>query len=99
MAKQESVQESVRLRISGMTCDHCARKIEEGLRKERGVIKAAVDYNSNSGEVTVDPAALGPERVPELPIFKGQYGAMLVRSPEPRKQAAPPSARAVAGGD
>lgn len=94
MPRQESVQQSVRLRISGMTCDHCARKIEEGLKKEAGVLKAAVDYESRGGEVVVDSSALDPERVPELPIFKGQYGATVVRGPEPSKQAAPPSARA-----
>ena len=97
MAKQESVQESVRLRISGMTCDDCARKIEEGLKKESGVLKAAVSYESRSGELLIDSSALDPERVPELPIFKGHYGATLVRGPEPRKRAAPPSTRAASG--
>ncbi|MDR1914828.1 MAG: sulfite exporter TauE/SafE family protein [Clostridiales bacterium] len=43
-----------RLRISGMTCVNCQRKIEKKLRGTAGVTDAKVSYKAGSAEVTYD---------------------------------------------
>lgn len=46
------------LRISGMTCDHCARSIEQALTGVSGVTEAKVSYEE--GLATVETASPVP---------------------------------------
>jgi len=41
------------LRISGMTCDHCAKSIEEALNGVAGVVKADVSYEQGTAQVEI----------------------------------------------
>ncbi len=41
------------LRISGMTCDHCAKSIEEALSGVAGVVKAEVSYDQGTAQVEI----------------------------------------------
>lgn len=68
-------QETVKLRISGMTCEDCARTIEKGLLGEMGIVSATVDLSSKSAEVTFDPGVLSAEGICALPLLRGQYRA------------------------
>jgi mercuric reductase len=41
------------LRISGMSCDHCAKSIEEALSGVAGVVKAEVSYEQGTAQVEI----------------------------------------------
>jgi copper chaperone CopZ len=44
----------IKLSISGMTCEHCARSIRRALLESEGVASAAVDFKEGSAIVTGD---------------------------------------------
>jgi Cu+-exporting ATPase len=43
------------IRIGGMTCDHCARRVEKALRGRPGVKEVAVDLAAARARVTFEP--------------------------------------------
>ena len=45
---------SVRLSVSGMTCDHCKAKVEKVLRGLSGVYGVSVDIADGSAEIDFD---------------------------------------------
>jgi copper ion binding protein len=47
---------SVRLAVTGMTCDHCVAKVEQALKGVAGVWGAFVDLARGSAEVDFDDA-------------------------------------------
>lgn len=87
MAKQEAVS----LRISGMTCEDCAAKIEGKLKVHVGIVNAKVDFNSKLAEVVYNAEALSPDDICALPVFKEHYRADMVKAPKTQKKDAPPS--------
>ena len=46
---------SLKLRVTGMTCDHCRRTVEAALREVPGTIGAAVLLEEGEAEVDFDP--------------------------------------------
>ncbi len=66
---------TLELRITGMTCDHCARSVESALNALPGV-KARVSYKDTRAEVEA-PNDLSPERLVKAVQAKG-YGASLL---------------------
>lgn len=50
----------VRIPITGMHCASCVDKVEKGLEKLEGVESAAVNFASETAEVTYDPRAVSP---------------------------------------
>ncbi|MGH8510755.1 MAG: cation transporter, partial [Gammaproteobacteria bacterium] len=42
------------LRISGMTCDHCARSIEEALAGMAGVVETQVSYDEGTARIKTE---------------------------------------------
>ena len=73
---------SVRLKITGMTCQGCAEVITWSLEKEEGVVKAEIDYHSRIGVVTFDPQAVSEAEILGNPIFSGLYKAELAEPVE-----------------
>jgi mercuric reductase len=64
-----------RLRITGMTCDHCARTVENALNALPGV-KARVSYPQGIAEIQASED-LGTEQL--LQVVKAQgFGASLL---------------------
>lgn len=55
--------ESLKLDITGMTCDHCATGIEKLLSKNEGVTEAKVSYPSASCECSFDPTKTSKEEI------------------------------------
>ena len=70
---------TIRLNISGMTCDGCADTVSRYLKKEKGVLDVAIQWQSGTGEVTFDPEATSEEKILASRVFKGHYSASLVR--------------------
>lgn len=54
--------QTVPLRISGMSCASCVRRVEQALLKVEGVHDAAVNLSSQRATVTVDPT-VSPDRL------------------------------------
>jgi copper chaperone len=54
-------QQTIELKITGMTCDHCVHAVTGALQGVAGVAEAKVDLAANAATVKgdgVDPAAL-----------------------------------------
>lgn len=66
---------TVRLNISGMTCDGCADTASRYLKKEKGVLEVAIQWQSGTGEVTFDPEATSEEKILASRTFQGHYSA------------------------
>ena len=49
-----SVLETHDIGIEGMTCDHCARRVEKALRGVSGVTEVSVDRDAAMATVTFD---------------------------------------------
>jgi len=62
----------VKLKISGMTCDHCAKAIEKQLHKS-GVIKKEASYPKNSAIVSFDEQKVTLETIIENINNTGHY--------------------------
>ncbi|MEE9591703.1 MAG: copper ion binding protein, partial [Thermodesulfobacteriota bacterium] len=58
---EERGLKSINLPITGMSCASCAQKIEKNLSKERGIVKASVNFASQKAMVSYDPAAVSIE--------------------------------------
>ncbi len=68
------------LRITGMTCDHCARSAEKALNALPGV-KASVSYEEGIAQVeTVEP--LDPEQLVQAVASAGYGAEVLEEAPE-----------------
>jgi copper chaperone CopZ len=42
---------TLKLRVTGMTCGHCQRKVEQALKQTPGVYSAVVDLQAGEAEV------------------------------------------------
>lgn len=54
-------KETIKLDITGMTCDHCASGIEKMLSKNDGVTEVNVSYKNGSCECSFDPSKTSKE--------------------------------------
>ena len=45
-------EETLTIHVEGMMCEHCAKRVSEGLKKEKGVIGAVVSIENKSVAVT-----------------------------------------------
>ena len=68
-------QESVRIKLYGMSCASCAARIEKALRSAPGVAQANVNFAAETAFVQFDPERTGSrelERVIERAGYRGQ---------------------------
>jgi len=56
-------KETIKLEITGMTCDHCATGIEKLLSKNEGVKEAKVSYSKATCECSFDPSKTSKEEI------------------------------------
>ncbi|MHB8174062.1 MAG: heavy-metal-associated domain-containing protein [Nitrospirota bacterium] len=54
---------TVKLSVSGMTCNHCAMHVENALKELSGVKTAKVDLKDKSAEVTYDEGAVDTKKM------------------------------------
>ncbi len=52
---------SLRLTVTGMTCDHCKGRVEKALNEVSGVYGAFVDLAEGSAEIEFDDQKAAPE--------------------------------------
>ena len=70
---------TTRLEVTGMSCPHCERAVEDALRGTAGVRGAAVSLEDGAAEVEYDETATGPERLVAAVEEEG-YGAKVAGS-------------------
>ncbi|MBS1705134.1 MAG: copper-translocating P-type ATPase [Armatimonadetes bacterium] len=73
---QKSASETI-LRIEGMTCASCVRRVEKALAKQVGVSSASVNFATHEATVVHDDATT-PETL-ESSVIAAGYGAEVVR--------------------
>ncbi len=66
---------TVELKISGMTCNHCAENVEKLLSKA-GVLSRKVSYPTNSALVTYDDERISLEEIRASVDVSGPYGVI-----------------------
>lgn len=54
---------TTRLKVGGMTCDHCVNTVEKALRNQTGVRNATVHLDSGAAEVEYDESRVVPEQL------------------------------------
>jgi copper chaperone CopZ len=54
---------TTRLKIDGMTCDHCVSAVEKALRNRPGVRNATVHLDAGAAEIEYEDGAVSPEQL------------------------------------
>ena len=54
---------TTRLKVSGMTCGHCADTVEKALRNQNGVRNATVHLDAGAAEVEYQEGDVSPEQL------------------------------------
>ncbi len=62
---------SIKLSVSGMTCDHCVAKVEQALKDVDGVWGVVVELDGGTAEVDFDDAKAGPDALTEAVTAAG----------------------------
>ena len=81
------------IRIEGMSCAACVRRVEEGIRSLRGVTDAAVNFATSRATVEFDPAVIDESAIRNRIVEIG-YGA----EPETPVETGPKKATILVGG-
>ncbi|MDB5929409.1 MAG: heavy metal translocating P-type ATPase, partial [Polaromonas sp.] len=91
---QQADEQTLRLRIEGMTCASCVSRVEKSLKKVPGVLSAEVNLALETAEVTVadDAAAILPRLI--AAVDQAGYRAEAVQDAAAAGQGARPSAGA-----
>ncbi|OLD01990.1 MAG: hypothetical protein AUI99_06340 [Gemmatimonadetes bacterium 13_1_40CM_3_69_22] len=67
---------TLKLRVSGMTCEHCQAKVAKALQKTAGVYSAIVDLRAGEAEIDFNDDAVTTEQLVTAVELAG-YGAKL----------------------
>ena len=54
---------TTRLKVSGMTCAHCAEAVEKALRNQMGVRNASVQLDAGAAEIEYEEQEVAPEQL------------------------------------
>lgn len=57
------MKKTIKLNITGMTCDHCATSIEELLTQKKGIKEAIVSYEKATCKCSFDPSKSSKEEI------------------------------------
>lgn len=63
------------LKITGMTCGHCKKAVENILREEKGVLQAEVNLENAEASITFDDAQTSLEALKKALNDSGIYKA------------------------
>jgi len=58
--------ETVKYSISGMTCDHCAKSIENVLDNKEGIVEKVVSYKDAAGEFQFDSSVISKDEITKM---------------------------------
>lgn len=58
--------EKIQLKISGMTCEHCATNIEQLFENKEGIISKKVEHKSGIGEFLFNPNKISKQEIADI---------------------------------
>ena len=64
---------TIALRVKGMTCAHCARRISDALEREDGVVEARVSLEEGSALIRFDPIRTDEQRILNSDVFRDAF--------------------------
>ena len=67
---------NTKLHVTGMTCGHCQKKVEQALKGVAGVYSAVVDLQDGEAEIDFNDDAITTQQLAAA-IEKAGYGAKL----------------------
>lgn len=70
--------ETIKLKITGMTCAGCSNHISNALKVVEGVIEHSVEYPGNSVTITYNPDKTNPEAIIKV-IEKTGYKSEIIK--------------------
>ncbi len=62
-ADNKSEQKNVVINISGMSCNHCAQRVEDNLNKVPGVVEAKVSFNEKKAIIKYSAGKVDREKL------------------------------------
>lgn len=71
---------TTRLKVSGMSCEHCADRVQKALASRNGVRNAAVHQQSGAAEVEFEETSVSPEQLIAA-VEEAGYSAALAGDP------------------
>jgi copper chaperone CopZ len=71
---------TTRLKVSGMTCDHCVQAVEKALRNQSGVRNASVDLQAGAAEIEYEEGRVAPEQLIAAVEGEGYSAALAGKS-------------------
>lgn len=86
-ASATPAQETVTLKITGMTCDGCTAAVKLAALRIDGVSAATVDYAQGRADITYDPSKTDPKALAAILSEKSGYAATLDFTPKESKAA------------
>jgi len=81
MSETTSRSEVAVIDVQGMTCQHCAQRVQQALAGAPGVTSATVDLVRHEAQVTYDAAAVTIGRLMETVTATGFTAAGFTRGP------------------
>jgi len=78
VSAQASKPETIKLAISGMSCNNCVTKVDKALRDVKGVKDVKVDLKSESAEVVLASASVKPDALVKS-VVKAGFKAQIVK--------------------
>ena len=75
--------QTIKLEISGMTCDHCARTIEKKLDPIDGIKKHIVSFPENAATIEFDPSLVEKDKIINAINSTGHYKVKAEKNIEP----------------
>lgn len=89
VSAQATKPETVKLAISGMSCNSCVTKVDKALRDVEGVKDVKVDLKSESAEVVLASASVKSDALVKAVVkagFKAQVGKKIAATKEEKKE-------------
>lgn len=74
------------VKVSGMSCDACARTVEKAAKKVAGVKSAAVSRPTGEAEITYDPARTSPGAIAKRISDATGFKATAPKTEPPKKR-------------
>ncbi|ANU15102.1 hypothetical protein B481_3040 [Planococcus halocryophilus Or1] len=71
------MKEQINLQVSGMSCQHCVKSVEESVMALPGIEKVEVSLESNSVDVAYDASAVDVGQIAEAIEDQGYEVATL----------------------
>ncbi len=89
VSAQATNPQSVKLSITGMSCNSCVTKVDKALRGIKGVKDVKVDLKNESAEVVLASASVKPDALVQAVVkagFKAQVGGKTATTKVEKKE-------------